>query len=83
MGVLSPMICLVDSDDEFLDDNGDRSSFIDISADTAGDTLDVTNPFNNPDPVMAWRLANILDDAFLALLFLDLLDLESQEVHPQ
>jgi len=72
----------MNSDDESLDDSGDGSSLIDNSADTAGGASDINNPFNNSDPIMAWR-ANMPDDAFLALLFLDLLDLKPQEVYPQ
>jgi len=74
---------LVVSDDESLGDGEDEPSFNDNSADTAGSVPEVTNPFENPDPALAWRLANMPDDALLALLFAELLDLEPQEGLPQ
>jgi len=43
----------------------------------------VTNPFDNPDPALVWRLANMSEDALLALLFMELMDLEPQEISPQ
>jgi len=68
------------SDDESMGDGGDEPSFND---NPAGSVPEVTNLFDNPDPALAWRLANMSDDALLALLFVELMDLEPQEISPQ
>jgi len=68
------------SDDETLDDGGDAPSSIDNSSDTAGRVSEVFNAFDNPDPVLAWRLANMPDDA---LLLFEIMDFELQEISPQ
>jgi len=68
------------SDDESMGDGGDEPSFND---NLAGSVPEVTNPFDNPDPSLAWRLANMPDDALLALLFMKLMDLKPQEISPQ
>jgi len=67
------------SDDESANSR-DGSPLIDDSADIAGSAPNVTNSL---DPAVAWRLANMSDDALLALLFTELLDLEPQGDHPQ
>jgi len=62
---------------------GDEPFFNDNFADTAGSVPEVTNLFDNLEPAPAWRLANIPDDALLALLFMELMALKPQEISPQ
>jgi len=49
------------SDEEFVGDGGDEPS---LDNDSAG----VSNPFDTPDPALAWRLANMPDEVFMAIL---------------
>jgi len=61
---------LVISDDETLGDGGNAPSSIDNS-DTVGRILEVLNAFDNPDPALAWRLANMPDDVLLTFEVMD------------
>jgi len=71
---------LVISDDETLDDGGDAPSSIDDSLDTVGRILEVLNAFDNPDPALAWRLANMPDNVLLSF---EVTDFELEEDSPQ
>jgi len=68
------------SDAESIGDGGDEPSFNDDPADSVPE---VTNPFDNPDPALAWRLAHMPDEVFMAILLSEFADLELEELSPQ
>jgi len=47
------------------------------------DSAGVSNPFDTPDPALAWRLANMPDEVFMELLLSEFSVLELEELSPQ